>query len=227
MTAFPYGDVLFGMLEYWHQRPDVIELVPAWSDDLRAWRLPPGRDVFLPAAYSWNAGWNAASSAPPIPVGNRLWFYFNGRGGGHSTDSPHCYGVIALATITRDRFCSLTADARSGRVITKPMTWPGGDLVLNASTTRYPDGHPRYGGGEIRVEILDEARQPVAGYSGEDAADFHGNHPSRRSKLERGAAVRWGERSLDELKGRRIRLRFDLRDAHVYSFCAAPPGQEG
>ena len=39
-----------------------------------------------------------------------------------------------------------------GRLVTRPMTWPGGDLLLNASTTRELDAYPLDGGGEMRIE---------------------------------------------------------------------------
>lgn len=221
MSAFPYGDLYLGLLEYWHQRPDRIEIMVGWSDDLKTWRLPEDRKTMLiPAKFPWNASWNSPNSAPPIAVGDQLWIYVGARSGAHHLSNPHSYGAVGLATIRKDRFCGLTADARPGRLITKPMTWPGGEMLLNASSTRYHDSHPGMGGGEMRVEALDAEMNPIAGFSGEEAADFLGNHPSRGR--EQPPALRWGERSLDSLRGQTIRLRFLYRDAHLYSFKAAP-----
>lgn len=219
MAAFAYGDLYLGLLEYWQQRPDRIEIVLGWSDDLRRWHLPPGRRPFIPATFPWNENWNSPNSAPPIQVGDQLWFYVGARSGAHSLSSPHSYGCIGLATMRQDRFCSLSADALPGRVVTKPMLWTGGELLVNASTTRYLDSHPAMGGGEMRIEVLDAECRPMDGFAGAEAAVFEGNRPARVSCHN--PPVRWGERSLDALRGRTIRLRFAYRDAHLYSFKAA------
>lgn len=219
MAAFPYGDLYLGLLEYWHQRPDRIEIVLGWSDDLRRWALPPARQPFIPAKFPWNANWNSPSSAPPIPVGDQLWFYVGARSAAHHVSSPHSYGAVGLATIRQDRFCSLTADALPARAITRPMVWPGGDLLVNASTTRYLDSHPAMGGGEMRISVLDAESRPMADFAGPAAAVFEGNRPGPRQSQT--PPVRWGERSLDALRGKAIRLRFDYRDAHLYSFKAS------
>ncbi len=219
MSAFPYGGMYLGLLEYWHQRPDRIEIVLGWSDDLRRWSLPPGRRPFIPAKFPWNENWNSPNSAPPIVVGDELWFYVGARSGAHHLASPHSYGVVGLATLRQDRFCSLTADALEGRVVTGPMAWPGGDLLVTASTTRYLDSHPGMGGGQMRIDVLDADGLPVDGFSGEAAALCQGNRPSRYSGQN--TPIRWAEKGLDALRGRTIRLRFLYRDAHLYAFRAS------
>lgn len=216
MAAFPYGDLYIGLLEYWEQNPDRIEIVPAWSDDLRHWSLPPRRERLISAKFPWNERWNSNSSAGPISVGDQLWFYVGGRSDAHKVSHPHSYGAIGLATIKRDRFCSLTTDALEGFILTHPMTWPGGDLILNASTTRYPDAYPPMGGGSMSVEVLDADSRPLEGFSGANCAVFHGNEPRRGIACP--PAVRWHDRSLDLLRGRTIRLRVRFTDAHLFSF---------
>ena len=120
-------------------------------------RPPP--EAFIGPTYYWNQRWSSSSSAPPIPVGNQLRFYFGGRTGAHThvKQGPIQYGVVGMATITEDRFVSLSAGVQDGKLLTKPLTWPGGDLLLNASTTRHHDGYPLDGGGALFVEVLDES----------------------------------------------------------------------
>ena len=217
MAAFPYADMYLGMVERLHGIPDVIDVTVAWSYDLKEWHQPVKREAFIAPDYPWNQGWSGCSSAPPIRMGNQLWFYFGGRSGAHHLGAPHSYGAIGLATVTVDRFASLTADYREGRLITKPMTWPGGDLVLNASTTRDLTGHPGQGGGALRVEAWDAERNPIEGFSGDAGARFQGNMPSRMQSSP--DPLLWpGERSLNELAGRSIRLVFYMQDCHLYSF---------
>lgn len=219
MPAFPYGDLYIGLLEYWYQEPDQIEVVVAWSDDLRQWNLPPGRNAFIAASHPWNAGWIGPGSGPPILVGNRLWIYFNGRPGAHLVGCPNNAGVIGLASAVQDRFCSIVADAMPGSMLLKPMTWPGGDLCLNVSTTRYAnDGWVSLirGGSQVKVEVFGADGQPIEGFG--EAQIVQDNRPRRSgSELFR---VRWGEKSLDALSGKTIRLQFTMCDAHLFSFKA-------
>jgi hypothetical protein len=220
MAVFPYADMYLGMVERLHGIPDVIDVTLAWSYDLKEWHRPAIRQAFIGPEYPWNRGWSGCSSAPPIRVGSQLWFYFGGQSGAHGLASPGSYGAIGLATVTVDRFASLTADYREGKLVTRPMTWPGGELLLNASTTTALDGHPGQGGGEMWVEVWDNERRPIEGFSGANRAQFQGNLPGRNADIL--PPVRWpADRSLNELAGRSIRLVFYFRDAHLYSFCSS------
>ena len=225
MTAFPYASLYLGLLWRYNGLPDFIDMLLTWSYDLKDWELPTAREAFIGPAQPWNSMWSSSASGPPIQVGNHLWFYFGGRSRGHG-QNPLEYGAVGLASLTVDRFASLTAGHIEGRLVTQPMTWPGGELLLNASTTRHLDGHPTDGGGTLFVEVLDAAGQPVPGFTGSDRAEFAGNVPSRhyRKTPERvgKAVLRWPEgRSLHALAGRQIKLAFSLRDAHIYSFSAS------
>ena len=219
MAAFPYEDIYLGMLERWYDNPDVIEVQLAWSRDGRQWRRPEVRLPFIGPKYPWNKAWNTCANTMPVRVENQLWFYFGGRSGAHAREAPRSYGAIGLASTGVDQFAAIRADFLEGRLITKPMTWPGGELVLRCTNTRYPEAHPMSGGGAIAVEVRDEGNTPISGFSGEQRAHHDVVSPKPWQKSE--PAVRWpGGRSLAELKGRRIRLVFLLRDARLFSFRA-------
>ncbi len=222
MAGYPYADMYLGLIERYHGVPDMIDMTLAWSYDLRNWHRPVSREAFIGPEYPWNRLWSSNNSAPPIQVGNQLWFYFGGRSGAHFhiKNGPPKYAAIGMATITVDRFASLSAGFRQGRVVTKPMVWPGGDLLLNASTTRNLDGYPLDGGGEMQVEVWDEGERPIDGFSGDCRTRFEGNVPTRKDTSP--AVLRWPkDRSLNELAGRRIRLVFYMRDSHLYSFSSS------
>jgi hypothetical protein len=208
-----------GFLEKWLSVPDVCHIQMTWSHDGEQWFRPSNRKAFLGPEFPWNRAWNTCASTAPILEGSQLWIYFGGRSGAHAMEAPQPYGVIGLASITVDRFVAMRADFKEGVLVTKPMTWPGGDLVLNSTNTRYPEGHPSHGGGDVAVEVRDENNRPLAQYCGEQRARYNVASPARwKSEL---AAVRWpGDRSLDSLKGRRLRLVFLLKDARLYSFRA-------
>jgi hypothetical protein len=219
MAAFRYSDLYLGLLERWYDNPDVIELELAWSHDGLAWQRAPSRPTFLGAAFPWNRGWSTGASTPPIRVSNQLWFYFGGRSGAHGLEAPHSYGAIGIASVGADRFAALRADFQEGLLLTRPLTWPGGELLLTSTNTRYPKAHPSSGGGSISVEVRDENNRPLAGYSDANRAPVNYNSVAWGAKEDR-PAVFPGGRPMRELAGKRIRLAFFLKDARLYAFRA-------
>ena len=217
MPAFRYGDMYVGMHERWYGNPDRIEVQLARSHDGRLWLRPEQRSAFIAPAFPWNKGWNSCANTPPIRIGNKLWFYFGGRSAAHNRETPESYGAIGLASLRVDGFACLRADFQEGELVTKPMRWPGGDLILNCTNTRYRLGHPSGGGGSIAVEVRGEDNQPVDGFSGNLRAQH--NHVSPAPWETTSKPVLWpGDRSLHALAGRSIRLVFLMRDARLYSF---------
>ena len=181
--------------------------------------MPPSREAFIGLTYPWNQGWSTCSTQGPIQIGNQFRFYFGGQSGAHIhvKQGPRKVGVIGLAEMTVDRFASIIAGFMEDRLVTKPIRWPGGDLLLNASTTRELDADPRLTGGRLSVEVWDAEGRPVPGYSGDDQGPFDRNTPSRGDKET--AVFRWpGDRSLNDLIGQDIRLVFHMQDFHLYSF---------
>jgi predicted GH43/DUF377 family glycosyl hydrolase len=214
MAAFRYSDRYIGLLEHWHGAPDRIEIQLAWSRGGDVWQRPAVRRPFLSGRdYPWAKAWVTCANTAPIQEGNQLWFYFGGRSQAHGREHPQSYGAIGLASLTMDRFAAIQADYRPGRLVTRPFTWPGGELALNCTNTRYAQGHPLHGGGEITVEILDSEGGAVDGYSAPH------NVVSPRSRSTDFPPVQWPRgRSMRQLAGRRIRLAFTLRDARLYAF---------
>ena len=201
MVAFPYADRYIGLLERYYGIPDLIDICLAWSDDLVTWERPPQREAFIAPEYPWNKRWSSPASSPPIRKGNQLWFFFGGRSGAHGHSKPNAapvHSAIGLATITVDRFASLSAGFRDGKLVTRPMVWPGGDLAINASTSAALDGDPRLKNGEMRVEVLNAHGQPVEGFSGDHSVLFKDNMPMRG--FTDSAVLRWpGDRSANVL----------------------------
>ena len=100
-----------------------------------------------------------------------------------------------------DGFVSLYAGYDGGEMITKPITFKGEKLLLNYATSA---------AGEIRVEFQDAAGTPIPGFTLTDARPLIGN------EIER--AYSWtNDKNVGDLAGKTVRLRFVLKDAHVYS----------
>ncbi len=200
LNVFRRGDLYFGQLllyetVYHHLYEELV-----WSSDGIKWhRLPlEAQKIFLNVGpeNSWDAGM-VTLFEKPLLVGDEMRFYYNG------TNLPHnVFGenAIGLATTKRDRLIGVTSiPDTSGRILTRPFK-VNGDLFINAQAE-----------GEIRVEIRSAIRdEPLEGWTAGDCMPFRGDeldHP-----------IQWGNKKLSELKGKTIRLRFQLLDATLYAF---------
>ncbi|UCH35216.1 MAG: hypothetical protein JSV65_02365 [Armatimonadota bacterium] len=208
-SGFVYSDQYLGLLSIFDLNPKRHEL-NCWlmsSRDGRRWeRCPADAPVIAcGGAGEWSRfmSWNGGS--PPIRVGDRLYFYYRGSARRHgpyegedNCDAPVCVG---LATLRADGFASLNASFDGGEVITTPWVIDGGELLLNAKCDY----------GEICVELLDEAEQPVPGYALGDCIPVRGDGTD--------LAVRWKERAdLSAAAGKTVSLRVHLKNARLYSY---------
>lgn len=99
-----------------------------------------------------------------------------------------------------DGFVAVTATGR-GELLTKPLRFGGGQLLLNYATSA---------AGSVRVEVRDRAGKPLPGYALRECQPMVGDDTER--------AVTWkGGGDLSALAGRPVRLRFVLEDAELYS----------
>ena len=158
--------------------------------------LPPGTEEAL-SEYRGAAWWFGVMPQP--------WALHGGAGG--------------LALARRDGFVSLDAGADPGEVVTRTLWCRGGTLVVNADASdpsvwrrevnrwkKHPGGQ-----GEIRVELLDENGSVLSGFEAGRC------DPIRADSVAH--AVSWnGQSELSLLQDRKIRIRFLLRNAKLYSF---------
>ena len=95
-----------------------------------------------------------------------------------------------------------------GQMVTRPFTFWGSQLHLNASMASLAAGP---GPGEVRVEILRPNYKKLAGLT------FNDVDPMTQSNLDH--VVSWHSSSdLSALAGKTIKLRFYLKNAKLYSF---------
>ena len=87
-------------------------------------------------------------------------------------------------------------------MITKPLTFKGGRLEINYSTSA---------AGGIRVEIQNPDETPIRGFTLAEAHEIFGDQHQRNVSWQAGTDV-------SQLSGRPVRLRFVVRDADLYSF---------
>ena len=238
-TGFVWGDMLLGWLQvfYDHQDPYksrlVLELMH--SRDGENWSRMPNRETVLDVGPdgSFDRTNQAPATDTPIVVGDRMYMYYSGRTDYHSRNqvpgrwdtvkrdwSGEHYvgnqrlvnGNIGLGTLRLDGFVSMDANPLGGVLTTKPL------LI----TPGQPEGVPirlhvnvKSDWGHCQVELLDEAGNPIPGYTKDDADDIVADTVD--------TVVTWhGEGDISELVRQPVRLRFHLQNARLYSFRMSP-----
>ena len=199
---------------HWKPRPPVSGLGPSAMDvrllvsrDGKRFRRVGERKPFLrmgpPGSFDSARVW---ALPHPVRMGDEIWIYYNGSNRDHdyqldSESSVHRTG-ISRAVMRLDGFVSVDAPYGGGRFTTPPIRFSGSRLELNLDTG---------GGGEARVEVLDDTGQPVPGFSRDEALPLNGNSVR--------LPVRWkGDPDLKKLAGESVRLRFHLQDCKLYAF---------
>lgn len=116
---------------------------------------------------------------------------------GYTSNNYH----IRRYSLRLDGFASVNAPFEGGEMVTKPLTFSGEKLVINYSTSSI---------GHLKVEVQDEVGQPIPGFTLSDADEIVGDAVNRK--------VTWrGAMDVSALAGMAVRLRFQMKDADLYS----------
>ena len=104
-------------------------------------------------------------------------------------------------TLRTDGFASVHSGYGGGEMLTRPLWFDGGELVINYATSA---------AGDIRVELRDETNAPIEGFTLDDCDLIIGDDIDR--------AVTWnGSADVSGAARRPVRLRFAMTDADLYS----------
>ena len=177
----------------------------AGSRDMLSWRRVGNRAPFIgPSPLGAGAYDTMQILGPSFPIvrDDQLWFYYSGIR--HRWQPPKAAperAAICLATLRRDGFVSLDADADGGAVTTVPLLWQGKRLYLNADAAD----------GEIRCELVDATDQTLPGFEQKDSI------PISDDGVRLAVGWRRQERMPANAAGP-IQLRIWLRDARLYSY---------
>ena len=124
---------------------------------------------------------------------------------GHST--PHgdksSIPLLGLATMRLDGFVAVEAEGyMEGSLLTRPHHWKASELRVNVQST----------GGTLRVQLQDETKTPVAGYT------FADGDPIREDSLDQ--RVTWqGRGDLSALRDRMVAVQFRFTpEVRLYSY---------
>src|SRR5262249_15433874 len=182
LDAVAYESLLLGLFTIWRGQPKdrakPNEVCVGFSRDGFHWTRPTEGDVHRPlVAVSEQYGdWNWANVQSAggccLVVGEQLYFYVSGRAGvrGSATSGVCSTG---LAVLRRDGFASMDAGEEAGNLTTRPVSFRGKHLFVNAEAS----------GGEVRVEVLDREGKVTAPYTKENCDPLHGDGTLQ--------AVRW------------------------------------
>jgi hypothetical protein len=109
---------------------------------------------------------------------------------------------IGLGKLRLDGFICLEAKDTLGTVVTKAFNLEGDKLEVNVDAKD----------GWVQIELRDENGKGIPGFSGKMAKQYKGVDELRLKP-------QWNSGGdLSQLKGRKVRVRFTLRDARLYSF---------
>ena len=186
------------------QLPGTIDVQLATSRDGIRWNRAPGRRPFIrlgPQGSFWS-GMVFARSPLAFRDGNDLHFFFEGWDKAHNDPARTRPPVWGRAVLRVDGFISADAAYTGGELTTRTLTFSGKQLQLNVATGA---------GGIVRVEIQDDAGQPLEGFGADDADEINGNYLQIKASWK-------GSSNVASLAGKNIRLRFQMRDASLYSF---------
>ena len=111
--------------------------------------------------------------------------------------------VLSRVVLRRDGFISVCAPRTGGEFTSEPLRFTGGKLVVNVDTSAE---------GTLRVALLDGEGKALPGLGLQDCDLVHtANEISR--------VIKWkGNADLSRFAGQPVRLRFALKNTHLYAF---------
>ena len=190
------------------KRPKLTDLELAYSRDGFHWHRPD-RTAFLAGTRKegdWDRAYLHSAATVCIIVGDRLYFYY----GGFSGLSPklgggvYAGGATGVAFLRRDGFASMDAGERTGTLTTRPVTFKGRCLFVNADVK-----------GQLRVEVLDENGAVLPAFTPDNCMPVQGDGTRQ--------AVTWKDGGdLSALAGKPVRFRFHLTNGRLYAFWVSP-----
>ncbi|CAN5483171.1 hypothetical protein BH09VER1_BH09VER1_55190 [soil metagenome] len=130
--------------------------------------------------------------------GDEVWQYVAAKTVPHDDANP-ASRVLRLVQ-RRDGFVCVDATGEVGLITTKPFTFAGRELVVNAISK-----------GGLRAALLGQDGRELPGFGLADCEVFQGDAVN--------AALKWrGGKSVEGLAGKTVRLRVELKDAKLFAF---------
>ncbi len=187
----------------WIYRPGTdgcIDTQLAVSRDGLNWERVADRQVFMPLGPAGGkSDGMVRTTANYIIRGDEVYIYYGMVNGPHSGPAHPgnkiirtSVGMIGLARLRRDGWVSLDVGADGGTLVTTPQSHLSNEVHVNVNAA----------GGEVRVTAIDDQGNAIPGCEGR----LSGDHLD--------GTVAWAGPIPDSP----VRLRFELRDAKLFSY---------
>ena len=196
MPVFRYGGVYLGLPAIFDEQADRVWTELAWSPDTVHWhRVDEGNPLIPNSDVKGDYDWGTVYASFPILEDGEIRLYYGSGNGGHFDWRD---GFLCLATLRPDGFAGYEPEdaARPAVVVTTPVVL-GQRLRITADAE----------GGAVTVAVLGESGEVLL--TGEPLT---GNMTD--------APVTWKEGRIRarEFAGETVQLRFQLRNAKLYSY---------
>lgn len=229
------GRFYFGLIPMRQSFDRTFEIFALTSRDGFHWNWLDHHRPFLERGEVGSYDGGGLSCSGPIFHDDRVWIYYNGarykhRASINNRPGPNDQTSISLAMLPIDRFAALVAGPHVGTLTTKPVNFTGSRLMIDMDGSvpvdleRAEGARPNtfkrsFDEAEVRVGLFDQSGGMIDGF-GLDRSE-----PLFASGVQE---VKWPGADLATLHGKLVRLRFELRNAGLYSFqFAAPAGKSG
>lgn len=199
MFVFWWGGYYVGVLTM-HDETGEFNQQVAFSRDGLTWRRPwRGNFNGVGPPGAWDCGM-VLGPVDPIVLDTELRVYYGGFDIIHHSPAKTFNSAIGFGTLRRDGFAAWVADETTGVLTTQPMTCLGDALQVNVDAAF----------GQVEVEVADADGQPLPGFERQRCSSIRADAVA--------APVVWDGRTLAELVGQTIRLRFYLTQARLFAF---------
>lgn len=164
---------------------------------------------------SWDHGAVDEAKNPPLDVGEDMLIYYSGSPYGQG--EWNAQSGIGVCRLRKDRFIGQTAGQQTGYLVTRQFVLEGTKLRLNCSALPIPYFKESDG---IRVGILEAPDYQTKQTMFEKAVPGFGLEDCDQVVTDNTAhTVTWhGKSDLSALRGKPIYLRFQMKNATLYSF---------
>jgi len=202
MAGYPWEGSWQGLVGVLHTENQSCEIGLAVGKDLRNWTRDPSlREPFLSLGGdgAFDSGGVEPACAPLLCAGDQMLTCYTGYDA--PRDVAGRIGAMGVARSRRDGFVCLVSKEDVGFALTRPLLVTGESLHVNVNSIA----------GYLIVEVLDEEGRPIEALGRQNAV------PLTQDSLN--CRTLWRSRTaLTHMVGKRVRLRFWMHRARLYSF---------
>jgi len=161
---------------------------------------------------TYDAGYMTPSG--PIFHNGQVYVFYGAFSGAHSEVTSklgHNVMTIAVCTLPQDRWVGLMAGPYRGTIVTHPLVFQGTSLQVDLDASiplQKPGARRRFDECDVRVALEDQSGGTIEGFTIDRCK------PILTSGIHK---VAWDNADVSRLAGKPIRVRFEMRNAALYS----------